>query len=145
MRQARPVLEQLAQTTGESAYLGKLEGLSVVCLDVVDTDQPVRVVSHLGRRLPGYATALGKAQLAFRSQEELDTLLGKGDNLAAHTARTLVEPGRLRSELARVAERELAAEDEELEAGVARARGTRAGLRRSGWSARSASGARRSG
>jgi DNA-binding IclR family transcriptional regulator len=117
VRQARPVLDQLAQVTGEAAYLGVLDGPSVVCVDMVDTAQPVRVVPHLGRRLPAHATALGKAQLAFRSREEREEMWKRNPPVSV-TGRTLVEPLRLGEELARVAEREWALEDEELEPGV---------------------------
>jgi DNA-binding IclR family transcriptional regulator len=117
VRQARPVLEQLAQATGEAAYLGVLEGPSVVCVDMVDTSLPVRVVSHLGRRLPAHAAALGKAQLAFRSREEREDLWKHGPP-ASPTGRTIVEPSQLTDDLTRVAEREWALEDEELEPGV---------------------------
>jgi DNA-binding IclR family transcriptional regulator len=117
VRQARPVLEQLAQATGEAAYLGVLDGPSVMCVDMVDTTQPVRVVSHLGRRLPAHAAALGKAQLAFRSPEEREEL-GRRTVPASPAGRAIVDPSRLVEELARVAEREWAVEDEELEPGV---------------------------
>jgi DNA-binding IclR family transcriptional regulator len=117
VRQARPVLEQLARETDETTYLAVLEGPSVVCLDMVETGQPVRTVGHLGRRLPAHATALGKAQLAFRSHEELDELW-KRHEPSPITARTLSVPSRLEEELARVAQEELAVEDEELEPGV---------------------------
>jgi DNA-binding IclR family transcriptional regulator len=117
VRQARPVLEQLAQATGEAAYLGVLDGPSVVGVDLVDTAQPVRVVSHLGRRVPAHAAALGKAQLAFRSREEREAMWETAAP-ARLTGRTLVEPLRLAEELARAAEREWAIEDEELEPGV---------------------------
>lgn len=117
VKQARPVLEQLARETGETAYLGVLEGSFVVCVDMVETTQPVRVVPHLGRRLPAYATALGKAQLAFRPQDELDELW-KLHELVPITARTLSLQSRLGEDLARTASQELALEDEELEVGV---------------------------
>jgi IclR family KDG regulon transcriptional repressor len=116
-RQARPVLEELATATAEAACLGVLDGPSVVCIDLVDTTQPVRVVSHLGRRLPAHATALGKAQLAFRPQEEREAWWTRTPPEAL-TGRTVVEPARLAQELAQVAERDLALEDEECEPGV---------------------------
>ncbi len=117
VKQARPALEQLARETGETAYLAVLEGASVVCVDMVETTQPVRVVPHLGRRLPAYATALGKVQLAFRTQDELDQLW-KLEEPSPVTGRTIVGRSRLADELARVAAQELAVEDEELEEGV---------------------------
>jgi IclR family KDG regulon transcriptional repressor len=117
VRQARPVLAQLAQATGEAAYLGVLDGPSVVSVDMVDTVQPVRVVTHLGRRVAAHAAALGKAQLAFRSREEREEMW-KLQAPARLTGRTLVDLLRLEEELARVAQREWALEDEELEPGV---------------------------
>lgn len=117
VRHAREALEQLARETGETVYLGVLDGPSVVCVDAVLTTQAVRVVSHQGGRLPAHATALGKAQLAFRPQEDLEALW-KAHELASPTPRTLTSASRLLEDLARVAERELAVEDEELEPGV---------------------------
>ena len=117
VRQARSALEQLAQATGEAAYLGVLDGPWVVGVDMVDTTQPVRVVPHLGRRLPAHAAALGKAQLAFRSREEREEMWKRAAPVSV-TGRTLAEPSRLADELARAAEREWALEDEELEPGV---------------------------
>src|SRR2546427_3922451 len=92
-KQARPILERLAREAEEAAYLGVLDGPAVVCVDVAETSQPVRVVSHLGRRLPGHATALGKAPVAFRTEDELDQLW-KAEEPLALTGRTPV--GRLR-------------------------------------------------
>jgi DNA-binding IclR family transcriptional regulator len=86
-------------------------------VDVVEATQPVRVVSHLGRRLPAHAVALGKAQLAFRSPEEREDLWRRGTPTSP-TSRTLVEPSQLGDELVRVVAREWAVEDEEFEAGV---------------------------
>jgi DNA-binding IclR family transcriptional regulator len=116
-RQAQPVLEALAQDTGEAAYLSVLDGPFVVAVGMVETTHAVRVVSHLGRRLPAHAIALGKAQLAFRPQGELDELWKQHEPVEL-TARTIVDPLRLAEELGRVAETELAIEEEEAEDGV---------------------------
>jgi len=115
--QARTVLEQLAGETGETAYLAVLDGPWAVCVDMVETAHAVRVVSQLGRRLPAHATALGKVQLAFRSQEDLEQLW-KQHELAAATGRTITDAGRLAEALAQVAAQELAVEDEEFAPGV---------------------------
>jgi len=115
-RQARPILEELARETGETAYLGVLEGPWVFYLDMVETTHRVRVVPHLGGPLPAYATALGKAQLAFRQEGELQKLLDQHEPVAL-TAQTLTARSRLSDELARVVAEDVALEDEELEAG----------------------------
>lgn len=116
-QQARPVLEALARDTGETAYLAVLEDMVAVPLDLVETDQPVRVVPYRGRRLPAHATALGKAQLAYRPREDLAELWPPEARVAL-TARTTTDPARLAAELDRVLEQEVAVEDEEYETGV---------------------------
>ena len=117
VKQARGALEQLAAETGETAYLAVLDGPWAVCVDMVETAHAVRVVSQLGRRLPAHAAALGKAQLAFRPQDELEQLW-KQHELTAVTARSVTDAGRLGEELGRVAAQDLAFEDEELAPGV---------------------------
>ena len=116
-KQAHPVLEQLAAETGETAYLAVLEGPWALCVDVVETSHAVRVVSQLGRRLPAHATALGKAQLALRPQEELEQLW-KQHELTAVTPRTITDATRLAEELAQAAGEGGALEDEEHAPGV---------------------------
>jgi IclR family KDG regulon transcriptional repressor len=116
-KQARPVLEQLAAETGETAYLAVLEGPWAVCVDMVETSHAVRVVPQLGRRLAAHATALGKIQLAFRPQEELEQLW-KQHELTAVTSRAITDPARLGELLAQAAAQEFALEDEEYAPGV---------------------------
>lgn len=64
MDQARPILEELAATAGETAHLGQLHGAEVVHLDAILPDQLVLTGSRIGERLPSHCTALGKALLA---------------------------------------------------------------------------------
>lgn len=117
VKQARPVLEQLAAETGEAAYLAVLEGPWAVAVDMVDTVHAVRVVPWLGQRFPAHAAALGKAQLAFRPQDELEQLW-KNHELTAVTSRTVSDASRLGEELSRIAAADVALEDEEAAPGV---------------------------
>ncbi|HPG27145.1 MAG TPA: IclR family transcriptional regulator [Myxococcota bacterium] len=68
MRQARPILEELARDCGETAHLGVLSrgdrGDEVVHLDGVQPAQLVLTGSRVGERLPAHCTALGKVLLA---------------------------------------------------------------------------------
>lgn len=64
MREARPILEELATAERETAHLGILQGDEVVHLDGVLPDQLVLSGSRVGSRLPAHCTALGKALLA---------------------------------------------------------------------------------
>ncbi len=64
---AKPVMQKLAEETGETIMLGVLspEGREVIYLEVIESDAPLRFTVRSGNRRPLYATASGKAILAF--------------------------------------------------------------------------------
>jgi len=68
-----------------------------VPLEGVDADQPVRVVSTIGETLPLHATAVGKIQLAFATEEEQKARLP--ENLKRITAKTVTERATLLQQL----------------------------------------------
>ena len=70
LRQARPVMESLVKLARESAYVAVARTGGMVPLEGVEADQAVRVVSTIGETLPLHATAVGKIQLAFATEEE---------------------------------------------------------------------------
>src|SRR4051812_28854142 len=102
LRQARPVMDGLVKECRESAYVAVLRREGMVPLDSVDADQPVRLVSVLGESLPLHATAVGKAQLAFESDDELKARLS--DGLKKYTAKTITERAALTQQLRGVQE-----------------------------------------
>lgn len=57
------VLESLVQQLGETCYFGVLDGGHVLYLEKADSPQPLRMLTTVGRRLPAYATGIGKALL----------------------------------------------------------------------------------
>lgn len=68
-----PALVALAADVDELVHLGVLAGTSIVYLDKVEPQRPVRVFSAVGRRIPAAHTALGRALLLDRvtNQEAL--------------------------------------------------------------------------
>lgn len=70
-----PLLDRLAQRTGETVQQGRIDGDKVVYLAKRDSAHPVRLVSSIGSRLPAYATALGKSLLAARGDQAVRQLL----------------------------------------------------------------------
>jgi DNA-binding IclR family transcriptional regulator len=64
MRQARPILEELAARFGETSHLGVLDDQEVVHLDGILPAQLVLTGLRVGERLPAHCTALGKMLLA---------------------------------------------------------------------------------
>ena len=71
LKQAKVILKELAETTGETSYLSFLRGNEVVYLDAVEGTSTVRVVSRVGLHMPLHATAAGKALVAFESDDDL--------------------------------------------------------------------------
>jgi DNA-binding IclR family transcriptional regulator len=55
----------------ETIQLAKLERNEVLYLGKEEMPSPVRLASEPGKKLPAHATALGKAMLAWHSEEEL--------------------------------------------------------------------------
>lgn len=87
---ARPALVELMGRTGETVFLGTLagDGLSVVYIDKVDSEQIIRYTAGVGDRRPLHATSSGKALLAFLPHEQREKVL-KALPLVRHTERTV--------------------------------------------------------
>ncbi|WP_298266938.1 IclR family transcriptional regulator [Geobacter sp.] len=117
LRQSRPVLEALVAECNETAYVAILKEQSIVYLDVVETDMTVRVVPRVGSRLPAYATAAGKVQIASLTDEELDSFFPHKE-LKGFTPNTITDKDTLKKELKRVVEMGYAIDNEELDIGV---------------------------
>ncbi len=116
-RQARPILEELAGKSNETAYLAVIEGTDIVYILMHETTQTVRVMPRLGHRLPGYCTASGKVQLAYETEDRLRARF-KDSPLRRFTPNTITDLDRLLEHLAEVARQGIAIDDEEMEEGV---------------------------
>jgi DNA-binding IclR family transcriptional regulator len=118
----RPVsigpLRQLAAATGETALLTVLtpERDRSMCLERVETSQPLRLSVQPGRQLPLHAGASQKALLAFLPAEEIDKLIaGPLERLCTST---ITDPDALRSELGLIRARGWASSLEETNVGA---------------------------
>jgi DNA-binding IclR family transcriptional regulator len=116
-RLARPVLEELVQSTGETSNLVVLDGSQAVNVEVVRSSRAVQHVGVLGRRLPLHATAAGKVLLAWASPELQRRVLA--GPLPRFASATLTDPEALARELDCVRHRGYATASQELEEGLA--------------------------
>jgi len=80
-----------------AVHLAVLDGFDVVYLSKVSSRE-LDVPSRIGGRMPAHCTALGKAILAFASDDEIDAVVRHG--LRARTAHTVVAPAAFRAALA---------------------------------------------
>ena len=117
VRQTKPFLKEIVKQCDEMAYIGLIRQGSVVCLDVVKANQTVKVASRVGWSLPVHCTALGKAQVADASEEELEKL-GVLDNMSKFTENTIVDKVEFIRHLKEVAKQGYALDNEEYNPGV---------------------------
>jgi len=111
-----PLLDALAEKTGETVHLGRLEGHHVVYLAKRESTHPLRMFSSVGRRLSAYSTALGKCLLAPLTAEEISSRLPA--ELEAMTPKTITAPEELIEDIRRVRARGYAIDDEESALGL---------------------------
>lgn len=86
----RENLKNLVEQFRETCYYGVPEAGDVLYLEKIDSPQPLRMLTEIGRRLPAYATGLGKALLLDKSLEELKVLYA--DGMAPMTEHTITDP-----------------------------------------------------
>lgn len=65
----RPHLQAVRDESGDSSSLAVLSGYDILYLVHVSTNRMVRLAAGIGTRFPAYATSLGRAMLAFESEE----------------------------------------------------------------------------
>jgi DNA-binding IclR family transcriptional regulator len=102
VRRARPAVERLANSTGETASLAIAKRFELVYVDQVEAPH-VMSPNWLGRPAPLHATSSGKAFLAWLPPEERAVLTS--GRLARYTPMTITTRSALEAELAEVRER----------------------------------------
>src|SRR4051794_27400699 len=119
-----PVQEFYASTADlpyisqDTVQLGVLDGLEVTYVARHDGEQPIRLASAIGRRLPANCTAMGKAALASLPQPDLTRRLQGVRWLPTMTAKSIRTTDALLAELERVRADGYAMDDEETAEGV---------------------------
>ena len=106
-----PFLDELRQHLDETFHLGRLDGTDIVYLATRESKQYTRVSNRVGRRLPAYTTALGKALLADRFGTDCDEHIPPA--LKALTVKTIVDRPALDEALDDVRVRGYATDDQE--------------------------------
>jgi IclR family transcriptional regulator, acetate operon repressor len=118
-RHARPVLERLAGSLGETVHLAVLEGGNVRYLDAVESSRALRVAARTGAMLAASCTASGKALLAELPDAEVAALFPGPAALPRLTERSITSRSELLAELRKVRAAGCAVNTEESEEGVA--------------------------
>ncbi len=117
LREALPIMERIVAAINETIQLATLDGTENVYLAKVDSSQPLRLQSEVGKRLSAHATALGKMLLSQLPDEEVRTRFGSGPpaRLSPNTITTMDE---LLHELALTRERGFSVDNQEYTPGL---------------------------
>lgn len=76
-REALPVMVRLNEEIGEAVNLIIRDGEEATYVEKVDTKEPIRVYTAIGRRAPLYAGACPRVLLAFLPDEEQEKYLSR--------------------------------------------------------------------
>lgn len=116
---ARPVLERLSGTVRETINLSLLIEHDIFYLDKVETHRSIVCNTKVGSRAPAYATSSGKILLAEQTEAYIDDYCNwMREHAHPITSNTIVDPARLRSEMAQAKSRGFAVDRGEIESGL---------------------------
>jgi IclR family transcriptional regulator, KDG regulon repressor len=82
-------MQNIVSHSKEICQLGVLDKSDVFYIAKVDSDEPIRLVSSVGKKFPAYCTAMGKSLLCNKTLDELKKLYPEG--LKAYTENTVTD------------------------------------------------------
>jgi IclR family KDG regulon transcriptional repressor len=117
-REAHRFLLEMSRRSQETVSLAVPSPGAVICLDRVNSPHTVISIStSVGARFPVHCTAVGKAVLAYLSDEQIDAIL-QNNGLRRFTPATLTRVVDLQEDLRQIRERGYAIDNQELERGL---------------------------
>ncbi len=114
---AKPLMIKLSEETGENINLGILDGIDVMCIYKVESKQYLKLSQSIGSRAKAYHTSMGKAVLAYLSEEERARLFSE-HTIGPGTSKSLKTLSAIEEDLQRVRELGYAVDKEEYIMGV---------------------------
>ena len=104
--EALPILRVLSKAVDETAILTVRDGMRGLYLEIVESNQPVRLTMQVGQRLRLHAGASSKVLLAFLPEAEIEQILSNVELLPL-TPHTLTDPDLLRAEFSAIRQQRL--------------------------------------
>ena len=117
VEEARPSLRELAAKTGETVHLVQIDGIHAIYIAKEESENSVRLVSMVGKRIPLYCSGVGKALLADMSDDEIKSIWDKSDKTPL-TEHTITDFSKFMQEIEEIRKRGYAMDNEEYELGV---------------------------
>lgn len=107
-------MKRITSQVQEICQVGVLDGPDILYIlkEEPDISQTIQIISYVGKRIPAYCTALGKALLSDYSYEDLQALYPQG--LQPKTDKTITDLATLYGQLQEIKRTQLATESEEI-------------------------------
>jgi IclR family KDG regulon transcriptional repressor len=105
-------MQNIVNTCLETCQLGIINHGNVLYIEKVDSPKSIRLISSVGRCLPAYCTALGKALICDYSEEKLRNLYH--NELKPYTKNTITDFKILQEQLKNIQKTNIALESEEV-------------------------------
>lgn len=112
-----PYLKQLTEKNGETTHFVLPDKYEVIYVDKVESSGSIRICTQIGKRMPYYCTGVGKAILAFQSEDEIKKILSYS-RLISYTNHTITDYNALLRECERIRKNGYALDKEEVEDGL---------------------------
>lgn len=102
-KEARPYLEELTKSVGETVFLAVKDAADIVYVDRVESRSSIAATTMVGTRKPMYCTGLGKAILAGYTDKQVEEIM-ETVSMVQYTPYTLTTVNALLQELAKIRE-----------------------------------------
>lgn len=113
----RAVLQSLAHDVGETCSFTILDGNEVLCVDRIESAEPLRIQLYSGSRVPLHCTASGKLFLSMIPRALCKKLIDSAP-LKRFTPNTTVDPKQLNQELKRIRKEKISRDNQEFASGL---------------------------
>lgn len=97
-RHAYPELQQLSNKYQIHSHMGVPRGVDVVHLISISCENTMELLIPMGHCHPMYCSAMGRAILAYKSEDEVDRIL-RNSSMKKHTINTKTEADEIKQEL----------------------------------------------
>ena len=111
---AKPYLKELKNLTEEAVHLGVLDDGEIIYIEKVESPKTITMRSKVGKRVYAHSTSLGKAILAFSSNDLVDSII-ESKGLPQKTSNTITNEKDFKMELKAIRKQGYAIDDEENE------------------------------
>jgi len=116
---AKPFIRALSESVNEVVHLVTIDGSDIVYIDKIEAENAIRMHSYIGKRIPLYCTAVGKAYLANLDEaERAETLKSIEMPEEKYTPNTITDIEEYKAVLERAKVEGFAMDNEEFELGV---------------------------